>query len=188
MKTKFVVIYALAGAAFLAVSLWVFLSRGRSARAVRSKYKLGGLMLTAAGMLAAASCKVPGPGAGITCYEPVMQCYDTPMMNDILSFSIKGKGGRSVSAGDVIVISIASPSYPGYICRICTGEKEPSVLQMENFYYDGSADTRTMELVIKQTGYHGPVFVEVKGYVRTEPGGVVNESDLEHGKEVFIFD
>ena len=38
MRIKFIAIYLLAGAAFLGVSLWVFLSKGKNASAVRAKY------------------------------------------------------------------------------------------------------------------------------------------------------
>ncbi|MBO4566248.1 MAG: hypothetical protein J5695_03375, partial [Bacteroidales bacterium] len=74
MKIQYLAIYIAAGVAFLAVSLWAFLSNGKSARAIRYKYKLGGLMLTAWAMLSAASCE--GPGPVVTCYEPAVTCYD----------------------------------------------------------------------------------------------------------------
>ena len=40
------------GTAFLAVSLWVWLSNGKSAKAVKAKFRLGGALLTLTGMMA----------------------------------------------------------------------------------------------------------------------------------------
>ena len=69
MKIKFFAIYIAAGVAFLALSLWVFLSKGKNAKAVRAKYRLGGLMLTAWAMLSATACRCTPT---VTCYEPMM--------------------------------------------------------------------------------------------------------------------
>ena len=45
MKTKAFIVYVALGVAFAAVSLWVFLSKGKNAKAIRTKYKLGGAFL-----------------------------------------------------------------------------------------------------------------------------------------------
>ena len=81
MKIKFLTIYAVAGVAFLAVSLWAFLSGGRSAKALRYKYKLGGIMLTAWAMISAVSCE--GVIPTVTCYEPAVRCYDPVSPNSV---------------------------------------------------------------------------------------------------------
>ena len=47
MKTKALFVYIVLGIAFAAVSLWVFFSKGKNARAIRTKYKLGGAMIAA---------------------------------------------------------------------------------------------------------------------------------------------
>ena len=54
------------GTAFLAVSLWVWLSNGKSAKAVKAKFRLGGALLTLTGMMSLGSCTPPGG----TCYDP----------------------------------------------------------------------------------------------------------------------
>ena len=47
MKTKYFLIYVFVGIAFLAVSAWVFFSRGKNAKAIRAKYSLSpGAVLT----------------------------------------------------------------------------------------------------------------------------------------------
>ena len=59
MKIKFLAIYIVVGAAFLIASLWVTLSGGKSAKAIRCKYKLGGIVLTAWAMLSVAGRPEP---------------------------------------------------------------------------------------------------------------------------------
>ena len=56
------------GAAFLAVSLWVWLSKGKSAKALKTKFRLGGVLLTLISTISIGSC------GG----SPVVTCYDTP--------------------------------------------------------------------------------------------------------------
>ena len=68
MKIKFFAIYIAAGVAFLGFSLWVFLSKGKNAKAIRAKYKMGGIMLTACSMLMASACQC---SPTVTCYEPM---------------------------------------------------------------------------------------------------------------------
>lgn len=58
------------GIAFAAASLWVMLSGERSARAVRTKFRIGGAMLTLASMISLASCGAPGGEYGVSCYDP----------------------------------------------------------------------------------------------------------------------
>lgn len=68
---KKTLLFVALGVAFVAVSLWVWLSRGRSAKAVRAKFRLGGALLSLAGLVAC------GPGSNsTTCYEPAIDCYD----------------------------------------------------------------------------------------------------------------
>ena len=56
------------GAAFLAVSLWVWLSKGKNAKAVKTKFRLGGVLLTLISTISI------GSYGG----SPVVTCYDTP--------------------------------------------------------------------------------------------------------------
>ena len=51
MRAKFFLIYAVVGTAFLAVSLWVLLSRGNNPKAINATYKLGGLVCYCYGFL-----------------------------------------------------------------------------------------------------------------------------------------
>jgi len=129
MRIKAFFLYIGLGAAFLAVSLWVFLSGGKNAGALRAKYKLGGMMLTAWAMLSAASCS--GPGPMVTCYEPALPpeevtCYDVAVEQDIIHLK-----GSVFTRGQEIEITIESPSWETYAVRILDPEK--NVLQEERF-------------------------------------------------------
>ena len=162
MKIKFALIYIVAGVAFLAVSLWAFLSNGKSARAIRYKYKLGGIMLTAWAMLSAASCS--GVPPFVTCYEPVVECYDVAMPADVVSISVKDKEFMSIRPGEILVITIEAPSYPEYVCRINAAEGDAVLVQSESFSItDNLHSTFQYELELKPGDYRGPAKITVYG-------------------------
>ena len=134
MKAKYCIVYILVGAAFLGVSLWVYLSGGKSARAVNAKYRLGGILLTAWSILSVVSCDVPGvpPEKGID--EGMVMCYD-PMPTNYVSFNIEHKDVSQsykyaqLSPGDIIVVEILSPEYKDYVFEIIADDEEKTVLQ-----------------------------------------------------------
>lgn len=103
MKTKYLLIYVFVGIAFLAVSALVFFSRGKNAKAIRAKYKLGGIMLTCWAMLSVASCDgVFNPGDEIMCYDPAPD----------YSFTVKTEHHDtnwqySLSPGAVLTVDVA---------------------------------------------------------------------------------
>lgn len=171
MRIKYLAIYIFVGVAFLAASLWVFLSDGRSARAIRTKYRLGGILLMASAMLAAASCGRP----------PFVTCYDVVAV-DYVSVYAKEKGGTEVKSGDVLSIQIPNPTYPAFRCRITSAPEDgkESVLQEEDFVAkDGLAE---FEMTVV-TDYKGSARLTVYGLsknadgTQTEtilPNGIVN--------------
>lgn len=69
-RIAIIVALGLLGIAFATVSLWVMLSGERSARAVRTKFRIGGAMLTLASMISLTSCGGPGGEYGVSCYDP----------------------------------------------------------------------------------------------------------------------
>jgi len=166
MKIRFFAIYILAGAAFVGVSLWAALSRGKSAKELAAKYKLGGIMFTAWSLLCAASCEMPGPK--IMCYEPAVPpevtCYDVAAPSNVLTVSVKGKEGMEVQPGDVLIISIEAPECLKYACRITPRDSEPSVIQDKTF--DGLQYTSRLllEMPLEATEYKGEALVQVFGY------------------------
>ena len=164
MKIKFAIIYAVAGVAFLAVSLWVFLSNGKSAKAIRYKYKLGGIMLTAWAMLSAASCT--GIPPFVTCYEPAVTCYDVAMEQDLIEVTIKDKSGNSLKCGDVLVFKVQYPSYGCYRCRLYQNvppaeDGSRPVIQENDCVIEN--DVLTFEIPIAATDYRGSVQLLIYG-------------------------
>lgn len=63
---KRTILFIALGAAFLAVSLWFALSGGRSARATRLKYRLGGALLSIMALTSTAC----GKEVMVSCYDP----------------------------------------------------------------------------------------------------------------------
>ncbi|MBR3075709.1 MAG: hypothetical protein IKH11_08175 [Bacteroidales bacterium] len=129
MRVLYFFAYVGLGVAFIAVSAWLFLSKGKSAKAVRTKYKLGGLMLSAWAIVSAASCN--GPGPTVTCYEPVappeVLCYDVAMETDVLVLP-----SSDLQRGKAFDFVIQHPAYSSYILQLKTSDLQ-KVLQEERF-------------------------------------------------------
>ena len=124
MKFKAFFAYIGLGAAFLAVSLWVFLSRGKSAKAIGAKYKLGGLMLTMWALLSASTCN--GPGPQVTCYEPAIEeplCYDVAVERNIVILE-----SDVLRRGHEVRLTIQDPVFDTFLLQL-QDEKEEKVLQ-----------------------------------------------------------
>lgn len=77
LTTPFVV--AALAVAFVAASAWVWFSRGRNARAVRTKFKIGGLLLTLTTAVTTQSCK-----HSVTCYDVELPYYHLANRSDSL--------------------------------------------------------------------------------------------------------
>lgn len=157
MKTKAFIIYVSLGIAFAAVSLWVFLSRGKNAKAVRTKYKLGGAMIAAWAILSAASCQ--GPGPMVTCYDPV------PPQNDVL-VAAKDQNAQTLKCGDIIQVMVLSPTFREYQITLATEGTEPKLLQSENFVREEEemdSWQATFEIELAETDYKGSVNLKVYG-------------------------
>ena len=162
MKAKYLIIYLSVGAAFLAVSLLAFLSGGRSARLVRAKYVLGGIMLTAWTMLSAASCG--GFPPQVTCYEPVVTCYDVPAQMDMVTVSVKDKEGNSIKAGEILLIGIKGYKYESYSVTIAGEGKDAQLIQAESFKNQPQDEVDfTYELALSSTSFKGAATVSVFG-------------------------
>ncbi|MBO4670717.1 MAG: hypothetical protein J5640_02600 [Bacteroidales bacterium] len=185
MKVKFMIVYLVAGAAFLGVSLWVILSGGRSASAIRAKYRLGGIMLTALTMLTAASCG--GVPPQVTCYEPAVTCYDMPAETDILEVKVKGAEGMKAKAGDVLKCSIQRHSHEQYILKITAKDEEKTLLQTQDIK-GAKPETDPFEFEVKLApgDFKGEATVTV--YSHHEDGeGKVWESALSNQPVIVIY-
>ena len=169
MRFKFAFIYIAAGVAFVAASLWVFLSNGKSAKAIRYKYKLGGIMLTAWAMLSAASCT--GRPPFVTCYEPVVTCYDVAMETDIVSVTVKDYGGNKLKPGDTMVFNIENPSYKEYRFRIVAGNPQASLIQEFNYQLpEEHTNVFSFEQVLAPKDFRGTITIMSFGVYENQDG------------------
>ncbi len=105
------VLFIILGIAFLAVSLWVILSRNQSSRGIKYKYKLGGLILSLSFFVS--SCN---KFSGTT-------CYDTPAPDNSF-FTEYNLSDPELSEGDTIFFSIISPTYDYYSYQLWDGKEE----------------------------------------------------------------
>lgn len=90
--------FVVLGIAFLAVSLWVWLGKGSNAKAIKAKYKLGGMILSLSFFT------TTGCGPVITCYDPVPENF----------VYIQKNIEDSIFLGDTILVSIMSYGYPNF--------------------------------------------------------------------------
>ena len=104
------------GAAFLAVSLWVWLSNGKSARAVKAKFRLGGALLTLTGMMTVGSCNI------------ISTCYDPAPTNIVY---IERGQTQDVKNGDHITVKVSYFSAYGIKVTIAKDAENSEVLQSE---------------------------------------------------------
>lgn len=124
MKKTFLLIGL--GTAFLAVSLWVWLSNGKSARAVKAKFRLGGALLTLTGMMTVGSCNI------------ITSCYDPGPPTMVY---IERGETQDVKNGDQINIKVKYFSAYGIMVSIEKGAEDWGVLQRETYKItDANAD------------------------------------------------
>ena len=177
MRTKYLIIYIGLGIAFAAVSLWVILSGGNNAKAIRAKYRLGGALLTTWALFSAATCNGPGPAPVVTCYEPVVTCYDVAIMENDLRFSAKDREGNDVKSGDVIVIGITNPTFTSYRCKVFQEEALEKPLQAIDFTVPAeSGSTVEWEFKLAVGSFKGDAVVIVYGIGKSEEGGATEEA------------
>lgn len=85
------------GAAFAGASLWLILSGGRSRRATRLKYRIGGAILS----LVALTSTACGSGGNET---PMVSCYDPAPPRENLHFWADGVANSELRNGDIVVL------------------------------------------------------------------------------------
>lgn len=103
MKVKDIfspILFIILGIGFLIVSLWVILGRNKNLRAIKYKYKLGGLILSLSFFVSACDRK-----SLITCYDPAVPDN---------TIYVENGANESLSAGDTISFSVYSPTYQYY--------------------------------------------------------------------------
>ena len=112
------------GAAFLAVSLWVWLSNGKSARAVKAKFRLGGALLTLTGMMTVGACNSNS--------NNLVSCYD-PVSTDVVYIEREGAydEAQDVKNGDQIKIKVSYFSAYGVKVTIAKDAQNEEVLHSQ---------------------------------------------------------
>jgi hypothetical protein len=173
MKIKYYLIYVFVGVAFLAVSAWVYFSRGNNAKAIRAKYKLGGIMLMCLAMLSTASCgEILDPGF-VTCYDTVVE----RRTDDIARVTIKSSDTsfkyNEITTGDLFEVDIQNPTFEKYVLRVVLNDKEGTNLQKTALAVTEDAVTPegvhfTVPLSTDVT-YKGEALVQVQGVVKDDP-------------------
>ena len=161
MRTKYFFIYVFVGIAFLAVSAWVFFSRGKNAKAIRAKYKLGGIMLMCMAMLSVSSCgEILNPL--ITCYDPAPE-YSFYLFTEHHDANWQ----YSLSTGEVLTVQIDCRLYEKYgiVIRQFVDMEDGEVLQRAAFGSEGKSMFE-YQLVYDPTdkAYTGTVRVDIYAY------------------------
>ena len=139
MERKFTTPFIIAGlaVAFAAVSAWVWLSGGKSARAVRTKFKIGGLLLTLTTAVATQSC------TNTSCYDPAPQPYCALSDKDM-----------KFANGDTL--RLYASGYNSPYCSFEIVDKDNNSLQKGMLY-------SKEPLIVAVGDYAGPAKVNVYG-------------------------
>ena len=127
------------GIAFAAVSLWVWLSRGKSASAVRAKYRLGGILLS----LTVAATTLTACG-GASCYAPAVEPTNTVSPQFDTSTAVYYSGD---------VLKFYADSYYTHFKYVITSDKRDVLYTGNVFgYYN-------IEVALAVGDYVGPITI-----------------------------
>ena len=125
------------GTAFLAVSLWVWISNGKSARAVKAKFRIGGALLTLTGIMTVGSCNS----------NNLTSCYDPAPVNDVyIESEVAYNTAQNVRNGDQIKIELTYFSAYGIKVTIENGVNNREVLQ-SNVYQITESNTNVLHTI-----------------------------------------
>lgn len=157
------------GVAFVAVSAWVFCSGGRSARAVRAKFRLGGAILTLVGMTTLTGCIT-------SCYDPAdPTCYDpappTPT-NQISAW--QGVYSSSLRNGDVVRFS-AECDFES-VATISLRDDDGTTLKSED--YTLAIGYSDLWFTIEAGDYLGPATLVVRFQVYSDRVDYMTEKEV----------
>lgn len=146
MKIKYAIILAGLAVAFAAVSLWVIISGGGNAKAIKAKFRLGGLMLTVTSLLAVSGCN----GGGVV--HPT--CYDMPAPEYV---DFAGEDLYELSVGDVIEFTVRDETVKTIIYEIL--DTDGNMLQSGTEELTGNAG----RITIAPTEYRGYIHLTISG-------------------------
>lgn len=112
------------GVAFVGASLWLILSGGRSRRATRLKYRLGGAILS---LVALTSTACDGPGPMVSCYDPA------PPSFYVQSADLNYVTATEVRNGDGLYFDYQMYSENYKILRLVITDMDGNELQAESY-------------------------------------------------------
>ena len=142
------------GVAFLAVSAWVFFSRNE--KAVRYKYKIGGLILSLS--FFASSC-----GPAVTCYDPAPTCYITFDPHQVYPVGTS----ESFTPNDSLFFWIEQPSY-SYYSFLLADSVSKQEFQKDYLGYSEETNTFFLPLITMPGEYQGRFIVNIYGEEKKE--------------------
>lgn len=142
------------GTAFLAVSVWVWFSKGKNAKAIKAKYKLGGMILTLS--FFASSCESVVQPPEVTCYMVAQSYVYIPTENN----------KAILSTGDTLLVAIANPNFAYYSYSMTDSTKT-------NIFQEGmlikSTDTNFHIIPIKNSiNYSGKIAIDFYGETKNK--------------------
>jgi hypothetical protein len=121
--------------AFVAVSLWVWLSRGKNAKAVRAKFRLGGAIIALTSLVNLTSCG-PDDSFGVTCYDPAP-------MNEIYWENYRYNSNNECRNGEAVEISCYSMRVPKIVVTIENRERSQ---ELQRATYDINQESITTNI------------------------------------------
>ncbi len=134
------------GIAFVAVSLWVWLSRGKNAKAVRAKFRLGGSIIAITTLMNLTSCGPDGP-IGVDCYDPAP-------MNEIYLENYIYNSNNEFRNGDAVEISCYAMTTPKIVVTIENRERSQE-LQRTVYDVNQESHSSTITHTIEVGDYRG---------------------------------
>ena len=134
------------GIAFLVVSLLVWFSNGKNAKAIKAKYKLGGMILSLS-FFASTGCEPV-----ITCYDPIPQdyVYAEKLYTD------------SIFKGDSVLISIQAKTFSNYSYTL-SDSTATKVLQEGILAAHKNSNSEFTFTINKNLSYIGKVKIDIFG-------------------------
>ncbi len=142
------------GTAFLAVSIWVWFSKGKNAKAIKAKYKLGGMILTLS--FFAASCESVVQPPEVTCYMVAQSYVYIPTENN----------KAILSTGDTLLVTIANPNFAYYSY---TMKDTTKVKLFQEGMLIKSTDSNFHFIPIKNSiNYSGKIIIDFYGETKNE--------------------
>jgi hypothetical protein len=176
MRTKYFLIYVFVGIAFLAVSAWVFLSGGQNAKAIRAKYKLGGILILAWAMISVASCTsitgIVNGGEMVECYDPVEPEPTENIVELKIKSSRENRRYNEITAGDIVSIRIKAPTRDKYVLLIYLWDneaKQRNELQRAELIVEDPENAVFEVPVSESIEYRGEAWLDVYCVVNEDP-------------------